>query len=62
QIAESTGGLFNPKPEELFQPNSTRTVWRTTPLWSYLLTVAAGLFVLDVLLRRIDLKRLRNNF
>ncbi|MDR3197656.1 MAG: VWA domain-containing protein, partial [Planctomycetaceae bacterium] len=40
QIAESTGGLFNPKPEELFQPNSTRTVWRTTPLWSYLLTVA----------------------
>ncbi|MDR2441481.1 MAG: VWA domain-containing protein [Planctomycetaceae bacterium] len=59
QIAESTGGLFNPKPEELFQPDLTRTVWRAIPFWSYLLTVAAGLFVLDVLLRRLDLKRFR---
>ncbi|MDR1271246.1 MAG: VWA domain-containing protein [Planctomycetaceae bacterium] len=55
RLAESTGGLFNPQPEELFQPDPTRTAWRATPLWSYLLTIAAGLFVLDVLLRRIDL-------
>ncbi|MDR2757535.1 MAG: VWA domain-containing protein [Planctomycetaceae bacterium] len=61
RLAESTGGLFNPKPEELFQPDPTRTAWRAIPLWSYLLTVSAGLFVLDVLLRRIDLKKFRNN-
>jgi uncharacterized membrane protein len=60
RLAESTGGLFNPKPEELFQPDSTRTVWRATPLWSYLLTLAAGFFVLDVLLRRLVLPIFRH--
>ncbi|MDR2116133.1 MAG: VWA domain-containing protein [Planctomycetaceae bacterium] len=62
QVAELTGGLFNPKPEELFRPDPNHTAWRATPLWSYLLTVAAFFFVLDVLLRRIDLKQFRNNF
>jgi hypothetical protein len=61
RLAESTGGLFNPKPEELFQPDPNQTAWCATPLWSYLLTVAAWLFVLDVLLRRIDLKKFHNN-
>jgi hypothetical protein len=57
RLAESTGGLFNPKPEELFQSDPNHTVWRATPLWAYLLTLATGFFVLDVLLRRIDLKK-----
>jgi hypothetical protein len=61
RLAESTGGLFNPKPEELFRPDPNQTAWRATPLWSYLLTVAVWLFVLDVLLRRIDLKKFHNN-
>ncbi|MDR0337791.1 MAG: VWA domain-containing protein [Planctomycetaceae bacterium] len=60
QIAESTGGLFDPKPEELFEPDQTRTAWRATPLWSYLLALAAGFFVLDVLLRRIDFRYFEN--
>ncbi|MDR0705364.1 MAG: VWA domain-containing protein [Planctomycetaceae bacterium] len=56
RLAESTGGLFNPKPEELFRPDPNHTAWDAIPLWSYLLTFAAGLFVLDVLLQRIDLR------
>lgn len=64
-LAESTGGRFDPKPEELFatvsgtvSQNSAgsveRTVQRTTPLWPYLATAALLLLVLDVALRRID--------
>ncbi|MDR1962154.1 MAG: VWA domain-containing protein [Planctomycetaceae bacterium] len=56
RLAESTGGVFNPTPEELFKPDPERTAWRATPLWHYLLAIAAVLFILDVLLRRIDLK------
>ncbi len=67
-LAESTGGRFNPPPEEVFaEPvaaeslglgrsngRATRTVPRTTPLWPYLVSSAILLFVLDVALRRID--------
>lgn len=68
-LAESTGGRFDPKPEELFEVasplqsnNSTpgsasaapTIVQRTTPLWPYLVSVALLLFVIDVALRRID--------
>jgi hypothetical protein len=53
-IAEITAGRHDLRPEEVFDP-TTRTAPRTTPLWPYLVTAAAVLFVLDVALRRIDL-------
>ena len=69
-LAESTGGRFNPAPEDLFATSTDsrssgssksdesikgpRTVQRTTPLWPYLVSAAVLLFVLDVALRRID--------
>ena len=55
RIADSTGGIYNPKPDELFAPDLTRSAWKPTALWPYLLVAAAFLFLLDVLLRRIDL-------
>ncbi|MBS0202107.1 MAG: VWA domain-containing protein [Planctomycetes bacterium] len=67
-LATSTGGRFDPRPEDLFSTGNigksdsagspadsvARTVQRTTPLWPYLVTAALLLFVLDVALRRID--------
>jgi Ca-activated chloride channel family protein len=53
-IARVTGGLYDVKPEAVFNPPA-RTVPRATPLWPYLVTASAFLFVLDVALRRIDL-------
>ena len=52
-IARLSGGVFNPNPETVFDPTDA-TVSRAIPLWPYLATVAALLFVLDVALRRID--------
>lgn len=52
-IAEASGGVFNPTLEQVFKP-STELATRPTPLWPYLLTAAACLFLLDVALRRID--------
>lgn len=59
RLAASTGGMFNPEPASLFEPAPTRSAHRATPLWPYLLTAAALLFVMDVLLRRIDFGRRR---
>lgn len=69
-LAESTGGRFDPRPEQLFSTDvaanedsihpagiaatAGRTVQRTTPLWPWLVAVALVLFVADVALRRID--------
>lgn len=67
-LAESTGGRFDPSPEELFSGQSdraldsnssdtvtaSRTVQRSTPLWPYVVMAALCLFVIDVALRRID--------
>lgn len=67
-LAESTGGRFDPTPDELFttpvapqssqspgnSPVAAPTVQRTTPLWPYLVMIALLLFVVDVALRRID--------
>ena len=67
-LATSTGGRFNPTPEEIFETESTaadrkslgqtatesRKVQRTTPLWPFLVTAACLLFLCDVALRRID--------
>jgi hypothetical protein len=53
-IAGTTGGKFDPKPESVFDVPE-RTAPRAEPLWPYLASAAAFLFVLDVALRRIDL-------
>jgi len=51
-IAESTGGTYDPKPAP-FSDLSEETVPRTTPLWPYLLTSAAVIFVVDLAIRRM---------
>jgi hypothetical protein len=53
-IAGASGGTFDIKPDAVFDPPE-QTAPRAVPLWSYLGTAAALLFVLDVALRRIDL-------
>jgi Mg-chelatase subunit ChlD len=53
-IATVTGGVYQPAAASLFAPTD-RTAQRPTPLWPYLVTLAALLLVLDVALRRIDL-------
>jgi Ca-activated chloride channel homolog len=52
-VARSSGGTFRPEPEAVFAPDE-RTASRAVPLWPYLLTAAALIFVADVALRRID--------
>ncbi len=52
-VARSSGGTFRPEPEAVFAPDD-RTASRPVPLWPYLLTAAALVFVADVALRRID--------
>src|SRR5262249_20475977 len=53
EIARVSGGTYNPEAEAIFAATD-RTVDRATPLWPYLTTAAAILFLLDVALRRID--------
>ncbi len=53
-IAGTTGGRFDAPPELAFAAPE-RTAPRAVPLWPYLATAAAFLFVLDVALRRVDL-------
>ncbi len=55
QLADTTGGLYDPTPEELLDINPDKIVHRAVPLWPYLLTAAAMIFVLDVLLRRLEI-------
>lgn len=53
EVASVSGGQFHPTADKLFdRPNAWAT--RPTPLWPWLLTAAALLFVVDVALRRID--------
>ncbi len=58
-IAALTGGSFDQGPETVFA-SSPRTAARATPLWPWLVGLAACLFVLDVALRRLDLSLLRH--
>jgi uncharacterized membrane protein len=57
-IARVSGGTYDPTAEQVFASND-RTALRATPLWPYLLAVAAVIFVADVALRRIDFSLLR---
>lgn len=59
-MARVSGGVYQPEPEAIFA-DLGRTAPRTTPLWPYLVAVAACLFLLDVALRRIDLVLLRGH-
>ncbi len=52
-LAQTSGGQYDPAPEAVFAPDD-RTARRPTPLWPYLVMVAAILFLADVALRRID--------
>jgi Ca-activated chloride channel family protein len=57
QIAQASGGTYQPTAEAIFAPTE-RTASRPTPLWPWLLSLAATLLVLDVFLRRVDLSLL----
>jgi Ca-activated chloride channel family protein len=52
-IADSTGGQFSPTVEQIFAPEARETS-RPTPLWPWLVAIAAFLLILDVALRRVD--------
>jgi hypothetical protein len=56
-LARTSGGLYDPSPEAVFT-SPERTAPRATPLWPYLVTIAAILFLFDVALRRIDFQLL----
>lgn len=51
QIAELTGGLYNPKPADIFALPAD-PVQRTTDFWHLFLAAAAVLLVIDVAIRR----------
>jgi len=55
QLAELTGGGYNTTASEIAGWQTTRTARQTLPLGSWLLTLAAVLFVFDVLLRRVEI-------
>ena len=55
QLAELTGGSYDIATDEIAHWQSGRSARRTLPLWSWFLVLAAGLFVFDVLLRRVEI-------
>ena len=57
EIASSSGGRFRPDPESVFALPETAAS-RDVALWPYLATLAAVLFLCDVVLRRVELGRL----
>jgi len=56
EIAQVSGGVYNPTAEDIFAQRSSSAT-RPSPLWPWLLTAAALLLVLDVALRRVDFLR-----
>ncbi|MEZ6131331.1 MAG: FixH family protein [Planctomycetaceae bacterium] len=57
-IARASGGTFEPAANSVFEANPTESAAAAVPLWPWLLSLAAMLFVADVALRRLDLSRL----
>ena len=53
KVAEVSGGKYCPSAKDLFV-NKDRVAQNVIPLWPYLLMVALGIFLFDVLLRRMD--------
>jgi hypothetical protein len=56
QLAELTGGSYDIAADDIIHWQAQRTVRQALPLWSWLLTLAAVLFVFDVLLRRVEIR------
>jgi hypothetical protein len=54
QLAELTGGGYDISADDVAGWQTDRSATRSLPLWSWLLTLAAVLFVFDVLLRRVE--------
>lgn len=54
-IARTSGGVFDPDPQKVFEPAENEMASSATPLWPWLLTIAAAIFVLDVALRRLEM-------
>ncbi len=54
QIAELSGGRFDPPAPDVFSTPSRPAV-RPVPLWRWLVTLALPLLLLDIALRRLDL-------
>ncbi|MEZ6126601.1 MAG: VWA domain-containing protein [Planctomycetaceae bacterium] len=55
-LCRATGGEFQPNPETVFRPATDRHTLASIPLWPWLLILASVLLVLDVALRRLDLR------
>ena len=55
QLSELTGGCYGIAAEDAAFWQANRTASKALPLWSWLLTTAAILFVFDVLLRRVEI-------
>jgi hypothetical protein len=53
-ISAATGGKFEPEPSEIFNPNGESREY-PTPLWPWLAATVLGLFIIDILLRRLRL-------
>ena len=53
-ISNETKGRFQPRAEDIFDPNGETTAL-PTPLWPYLTALALLLYLTDVLLRRVRL-------
>jgi secreted protein with Ig-like and vWFA domain len=54
RVAMATGGVLDPEPARLFDPGTEKIVYRE-PLWGRMLMAAIGLFLLDLLVRRVRL-------
>ena len=58
ELAEVTQGRYNCQPSDVFRDSEDNFAWRRVPLWPWLVSAAAVLLVLDVALRRVDLRTL----
>lgn len=57
KMAEASGGMFRPDPIAFFREEPDRHAWKILPLWPYLLALALLLYVPDVYLRRVEIRR-----
>jgi hypothetical protein len=54
-LTQATSGLYNPEVAQVFAAPD-HTAGRATPLWPYLISAAVLLFIVDVALRRIEIR------
>jgi Ca-activated chloride channel homolog len=54
-LAQTTSGLYNPTPAEVFTTPPNASAQDAVPLWPFLTAAAILLFILDVALRRLDM-------